>query len=259
MNRRNAETSNRPYCVTMSAGVVLLCVSAAARGQSSSLFQEGEQVAAERVAASQPAPGAPVAVNAGTTMPYDMDVNEPLNNASFIAVGPPKPRTFKVHDAVTIIVLERMRYQSDNQFQQDKRWDMQQKLKAWFRLHDNKWLQQNFEGGSPEISLQTNDRRTGNGRSNRQDELTTRITAEIVDVKPNGQLVLAASRKIKFDEEQQTVTLMARCRGQDVSADNSLLSTQLIDMELYTDNDGQVRDAGKRGWLQRLFDKIRPI
>lgn len=55
------------------------------------------------------------------------------------------------------------------------------------------------------------------------------------------------------------MTLIGYCRGQDVTADNSILSTQLADVELRTKNSGQVRDASRRGWLQRITDTLRPF
>ncbi|MCK6485011.1 MAG: flagellar basal body L-ring protein FlgH [Phycisphaerae bacterium] len=239
--------------------VATLAAAGAARGQSSSLFLEGEQVAAEQVAASQPSASAALPASAGAATPVDAQANDPLNQTSFTAVAPPEQRQFRVHDLVTIIVLERTRYKSDNRYQQDRRWDLQWKLEEWFRFHDRKWVQQPFRGGVPEIDMETNDRRTGNGQANRQDELTTRITARVVDVKPNGQLVLMASKTIEYDEEEQTMTLIGYCRGQDVTADNSILSTQLADVELRTKNSGQVRDASRRGWLQRITDTLRPF
>jgi flagellar L-ring protein precursor FlgH len=231
----------------------------AARAQSSSLFQEGEEHAARRAAASQPARTGALADSAGATPDGRMDVNEPLNQTSYLAVAPPPPRSFRVNDAVTIIVLERIRYRSDNQNQQDRRWDLQWELKEWFRIVDRKWVQQPFTTGNPQVETSLSDRRVGNGRSNRQDEFTTRITARVIDVKPNGQLVLQATRTIQYDEEEQTVTLIGSCRGQDVTADNSVLSTQVMDLELRTQNSGQIRDASKRGWLLRLLDFGRPF
>jgi len=243
--------------VTLST--VVFAAGSVAAAQSSSLFLEGEQVAEERMAATQPARAGVLAASAGAALPSEPNANVPLNETSFMAVPPPKTRAFKKNDAVTIIVIERMRYRSDNQFQQDKRWDFESKLAEFFRIHDHKWVQQPFRGGIPEIDLENNDRRTGNGRQNRQDELTTRITAEVIDVLPNGQLMLQATREIKFEEEQQVIALFGRCRSEDVTADNSVLSTQLINPVVTTENKGQVSDAGKRGWLQKAFDKVRPF
>jgi flagellar L-ring protein precursor FlgH len=244
---------------TVTVLVAAVAMASAARAQSSSLFLDGEERAAEKAAASQPARSGPLPANAGAATPADPDVNAPLNETSFMAVSPPRVRTFKMHDFVTIIVIESMRYRSDNQFQQDKRWDLEGKLSKWFRIHDDKLVEQPFKNGVPEVSLQTNDRRTGNGRQNRQDELTTRITAEVIDVKPNGQLVLQATKTVEYAEEVQVVTLIGRCRSDDVSAANSVLSTQLVDLEVRTKNTGQVNDASKRGWLQKIFDFARPF
>ena len=64
------------------------------------------------------------------------------------------------------------------------------------------------------IQLQTSGQRDFKGTSTveRDDTFTGRITAEVVDVKPNGTLILQATETIKTDEEEQRVTLIGTCR-----------------------------------------------
>lgn len=228
-------------------------------GQSSSLFRDAEEYSQQMAASSRPIAGATAGTATGARPPVEPDPNEAVSTNSYTAVTRATPRTFKVNDLVTIIVIERTRYRSDNQNQQDRRWNFQWQLEEWFRIHDRKWTQQPFAGGAPNIKTSLTDRRVGNGRSNRQDELTTRITARVIDVKPNGELVVQASRVIEYDEEEQTVTLTGSCRGLDVTADNSVLSTQLANLELRTQNTGQIRDANRRGWLLKGIDWARPF
>jgi len=236
-----------------------LAFSGTLAAQSSSLFQEANGYARQMASASRPAVGGSMTGNAGARPTAEPDPNEPVNGMSYLAVTKQPPRTFRVYDLITIIVVERTRYRSDNQNQQDRRWNFNWILDEWFRITDHKWTQQPFTTGNPQIKTDLTDRRVGNGRANRQDELTTRITARVIDVKPNGQLVLQASRTIQYDEDEQTVTLTGACRGADVTPDNSVLSTQLADLQLRTENSGQIRDANRRGWLLRGLDLVRPF
>jgi flagellar L-ring protein precursor FlgH len=95
------------------------------------------------------------------------------------------------------------------------------------------------------------------GKQERRDDLTLRIAAEVIDVKPNGQLILEAKKKIQNDEELQDITLTGACRGEDVTADNTVLSTQLLNLNINVQNKGAVRDASSRGWFSWLWDATR--
>ena len=52
-------------------------------------------------------------------------------------------------------------------------------------------------------------------------------TAEVLDVKPNGTLVLQARKRIKTDDEEQVFVLSGTCRAEDITADNTILKTAL--------------------------------
>ena len=86
-----------------------------------------------------------------------------------------------------------------------------------------------------------------------------RVTAEVVDVKPNGTLVLQARQRIKTDDEEQTFTLTGTCRAEDITPDNTVLSTQLFDKDVTKIHTGAVRDTTKRGLLTKLLDVLNPF
>jgi flagellar L-ring protein FlgH len=111
-------------------------------------------------------------------------------------------------------------------------------------------------GQTPEVNLSGTRSFQGQGEVDRSDSFTARITAEVVDVKPNGTMVLQARKRIKTDEEEQSFVLTGICRVDDVAADNSILSTQLFDLELQKNHKGDVRNATRRGILGKLLDAI---
>jgi flagellar L-ring protein precursor FlgH len=99
----------------------------------------------------------------------------------------------------------------------------------------------------------------GEGNLDRTDKFTARIQAEVVDVKPNGTLVLQARGRTKHDEEEQEFVLSGICRADDITADNTVLSSQLFDLSLEKRTKGDVRSATKRGWGGKLLDAISPF
>ena len=99
----------------------------------------------------------------------------------------------------------------------------------------------------------------GEGTVDRSDRILTRLTAEVLDVKPNGTMVLQARGRTKHDEEEQEFVLSGICRADDITADNTVLSSQLFDLSLEKRTRGDVRSATKRGWGGKLLDAISPF
>ena len=84
------------------------------------------------------------------------------------------------------------------------------------------------------------------------------MTARILDIKPNGNLVLEAEATQQFDDEVSLMTLTGVCRSSDVTPDNTVLSTQVADLSVKVKNTGAVRDGSNRGWLHRIIDVTKP-
>jgi flagellar L-ring protein FlgH len=181
---------------------------------------------------------------------------------SFFAVAPPKAKTFKKHDLITVIALEDSAFTSTGNTTQTKSTDYDSQLNAFIALRPSlNQVHSIISGGSNVPEIQTTNTRDykGTGEVDRTDTLTDRFTAEVVDVRPNGTLVVQAIKNLKTDEEDQRMILTGICRAQDVTADNSVLTTQLFDLELKTNHSGAVTDGTRRGFLPRLLDTFSPF
>jgi flagellar L-ring protein precursor FlgH len=184
-------------------------------------------------------------------------------NPALLAVSPiavPAPQKDKIQPGalIQIVVREVKQAMSDAQLRSDKKWELDAALNQWFRLGKRgNWTQQEFKAGQPAIDLELDDKYEGRGRVDRRDELTTRITATVIDVKPNGTLVLEARKSIELDEETQVYTLTGKCRAEDLTPQNTILSTQVADLELSVQHTGAARDAARRGIWKRLSDLFR--
>ncbi len=183
-----------------------------------------------------------------------------LSDVSFYAVPEPEPRTLRKHDLITIVVREESEFKSEGTTDLKKQADLDAKVDAFVRFSlANFALKSNTGGTTPEVNLSGNRNFKGEATVDRTDSLTARITAEVVDVKPNGTLVLQARKRIKTDEEVQQFVLTGIVRAEDVSGDNTVLSTQMYDLELDKSHKGAVRDTTRRGWVPKLLDAINPF
>ncbi|HEV7299656.1 MAG TPA: flagellar basal body L-ring protein FlgH [Tepidisphaeraceae bacterium] len=179
---------------------------------------------------------------------------------SLFSVTPPEPRTLKKHDLVTIIVREESNYTTEGKTDLKKEASVTAKLSEFVELDPgNLRIKAMPTGATPGVNFSASREMTGDGSVDRKDVVTLRITAEVLDVKPNDTVVLQARKQIKIDDEEQSIIIAGVCRAEDITADNTILSTQLGDVQMTKLHKGAVRDNTKRGWLTKLLDRANPF
>lgn len=183
-----------------------------------------------------------------------------IERMSKIAVAPVQPRQFTPNMLITIIVREQKKYEAEAEYEAEKKWKWDELLSRWFRFYpDCKLGEDHLSNGKPGSKFDLKHKYETDGSSDYSDKFSTRITAKIIDVKPNGNLVLEATHTRKHDEEVANITLTGVCRSEDVTPDNTIMSTQIAEMVLDVQNKGAVRDATTRGWIPRILDFIKPL
>ncbi len=233
-------------------------------GQSSSLMRL-PPTAQPHAAASLAATGAPAGAGSSrfVAMPPKDESRvstKAIEAVSLIAIPRLPPRKFKPQDLITIIVRQQKNYKAKGKLDTEKKWDIEGKLSEWFRFYPRDRLgTDQLSNGDPGFKFNFDNKYETDGKNERKDQFTTRIQSTIIDVKPNGNLVLEAKQVERHDEEEIEITVTGVCRSEDVTPDNSILSTQVAELVLVEKNVGALRDATRRGWIPRILDWARPF
>jgi flagellar L-ring protein precursor FlgH len=110
---------------------------------------------------------------------------------------------------------------------------------------------QNLFGGTSTTSLD------GKGSSTLTSNLTMNLTAQVLEVLPNGVLVIQAARNIAVGNNRQTVILRGLVRPGDLAVDNSIPSASVANLEVEIKGKGAVADATRQpNFVLRLLMKI---
>lgn len=157
----------------------------------------------------------------------------------------------RLHDVVSIVVTESLAASTDGQVKNTRASNASSgitgllgKLKASNAL-------QNLAGMNASSGL------TAQGQSTTNSSLATTFGAEVVDVLPNGMLVVQATRQLTFSQQTQLIRLRGLVRPEDVSAQNEVMSTAMTDLELEVTGKGIVNDSTYRqNPLVRLLERI---
>lgn len=96
----------------------------------------------------------------------------------------------------------------------------------------------------------------GGGRSVRDGTLTGRITVRVTDVLPNGNLVINGNRVITVNDERQVMEITGIVRPEDVTAENSVLSTLVADAQIKYTGRGAIAEKQRLGLVSRLLSML---
>jgi flagellar L-ring protein precursor FlgH len=112
---------------------------------------------------------------------------------------------------------------------------------------------------SPTVSAAAKNDFTGTGTTDRQGSLIATITARVVDILPNGNLLIESRKDITVNREKQILLLRGLIRPDDIASDNTILSSQVANAEIIYTGEGVVNDKQGQGWLVRLLDHVWPF
>lgn len=93
----------------------------------------------------------------------------------------------------------------------------------------------------------------GKGSSSQQNQLSGSITAVVVEVLPNGNLVIEGEKWLRLNQGDELVRVRGVVRPFDVLADNSVTSDRVADARISYAGRGALAAANKPGWLSRFF------
>jgi flagellar L-ring protein precursor FlgH len=160
-------------------------------------------------------------------------------------------KAVRLHDVVSIVVTESLAASTDGQVKNSRASNANSGLTGLIGSLKAGNALQNLIGMTAASGL------TAQGQSTTNSSLATTFGAEVVDVLPNGMLVVQATRQLTFSQQTQLIRLRGLVRPEDVSAQNEVQSTAMTDLELEVTGKGIVNDSTYRqNPLVRLLEKI---
>ncbi|OVE80550.1 hypothetical protein BVY03_06200 [bacterium K02(2017)] len=115
-----------------------------------------------------------------------------------------------------------------------------------------------FEG-SRAIDVEHNNKHDGKGETKRKGELQAKLTARVIKVLKNGDMMIRGQKNIKVNNEEQSLIVEGFIRPYDINSDNTIMSTFISDARITFNGFGTVSDKQKPGWLTRILDHILPF
>lgn len=82
------------------------------------------------------------------------------------------------------------------------------------------------------------------------------LACRVIEIR-DGKLVIEGRNKLKINDQLWIVSYEGIVRPEDVLSDNMVLGDNVLNQNLVKEEVGEVRDAYRRGFLMKFFDKYQ--
>jgi len=185
-----------------------------------------------------------------------------LQNSSYIHLDLPpeaRPRELMQQDIITVLVDFRSRFLSEGDAESRKTASIAAVLSDWLKIDGGAIKPAPQPDGDPTVTGSLNSQFRAESDVELRDSLTFRMAAKIVDIRPNGNLVIEGHQEIRNNEERWRISLTGVVRREAIQADRTVSSDSIAELKIDKEELGQVRDGYARGWLGRWYDRYKPF
>ncbi len=160
-------------------------------------------------------------------------------------------RAMRPHDLISVVISESLAASTDGEVKNTRASNANSQVSSLIgALHASNALQ-NLVNQSSAAGL------NAQGQSVTSSSLSTTLGGEVVEVLPNGMLVVEAARQVEFNQQTETIVLRGLVRPEDLSQQNQVLSTAISSLEVEVRGKGIINDYTRRqNPLVRLLEKI---
>jgi flagellar L-ring protein FlgH len=104
-----------------------------------------------------------------------------------------------------------------------------------------------------------NTQMNGNGTINRQDQLVTNVAAVVIQVLPNGNLVIEGKQEIRLNSEMRELLIAGIVRPEDIESDNTIELPKIAEARVAYGGKGTLTNIQTQPWGQQVTSVVLPF
>jgi len=160
-------------------------------------------------------------------------------------------RAFRLHDPISIVVSESLAASTDGTVKNSRASNASSQISELFGKLSAGNALNNLVNQTSSSGL------NAQGESVTNSNLSTILGGEVVDVLPNGMMVIQAVRQVSFNQQTQLIRLRGLVRPDDINSQNQVLSTTITNLELEVVGKGIINDyTYRQNPVVRFLEKI---
>ena len=162
-------------------------------------------------------------------------------------------------DIITIVISETASASKEASTATERKTSLEAGMPNFLGMEGRQLFTKHFGDLSKLINASGDSKFDGTGSTSRQESLSATITAKVIDVLPNSNLLIEGRRNIKVNNEDQEIVLEGVVRQRDIGTDNKVNSIYVADARISYSGKGIISDRQSPGWLMNIVDKIWPF
>ncbi|MHA7873515.1 MAG: flagellar basal body L-ring protein FlgH [Hyphococcus sp.] len=110
----------------------------------------------------------------------------------------------------------------------------------------------------PAVDIASNSTNRGDGNIRRQERITLQVAATVVDILPNGHMVISGSQEVRVNHELRDLQVAGIIRPEDISRQNTITYEKIADARVIYGGRGTISDIQQPRYGQKLLDGVLP-
>lgn len=108
-------------------------------------------------------------------------------------------------------------------------------------------------------AIKANTSQDGKGAIARSENIDLRIAAVVVNVFPNGNLLIQGSQEVRVNYEMRVLTFTGIVDTRDIKADNTIAHERIAEARMSYGGRGRISEVQQPGWGHQIIDAISPF
>jgi flagellar L-ring protein FlgH len=157
-------------------------------------------------------------------------------------------RAIKVDDILTVQIIESAKANTDAKTSTDK--EQSASVESSGGIGSLRLIPSFGASAGSKVS------HSGQGGTSREGSLVAVISARVLKVLDNGNLIIEGTKTVEINEEKGLIKISGTVRPRDIQQNNVILSSSIADAQITYSGKGTVAEAHRPGLIMRIINWI---